>query len=43
MNIYDLVNEIESAQLDYHWDNYSYYFNLTNRAKLDDRSDLDIF
>ena len=43
MNIYDLVNEIESAQLDYHWDNFSYYFNQTNRTKLDDRSDLDIF
>ena len=43
MNIYDLVNEIESAQLDYHWDSFPYYFNQTNRAKLDDCSDLDIF
>lgn len=43
MNIYELVSEIESSQLEHHWDNLPYSFNQSNRAKLEDPFDLEIF
>ena len=43
VNIYELVSEIESSRLDHHWDNLPYSFNQSNRAKLEDTFDLEVF
>lgn len=43
MNIYELFSEIESSQLIDHLDNLPYSFNQSNRAKLEDTIDLEIF
>ena len=43
VNIYELINEIDSARVDHHWDNFQYSFNQSNRAKLLDAFDLDVF
>ena len=42
MNFYELVNEIDSSKLD-HWDNLPYSFNQSNRAKLENAFDTQIF
>ena len=43
MNIYELISEIDSARLDHRWDNLPYSFNQSNRAKLEDAFDLNVF
>lgn len=43
MKFYELVNEIESSSIDQHWDNLPYSFNQSNRAKLEDDFDLEVF
>lgn len=43
VDIYELVSEIESSRLDHHFDNLPYSFNQSNRTKLKDASDLEVF
>ena len=43
MNLYELISEIDSSRLDHHWDNLPYSFNQSNRAKLEDAFDLEVF
>ncbi len=43
MNFYELVNEINSLSQVEHWDILPYSFNQSNRAKLKDEFDLDVF
>lgn len=43
MDFYELISEIDSSRLDYHWDNLSYSFNQLNRAKLEDAFDIEVF
>ena len=43
MNFYELVGEISSLSQDDHWDHLPYSFNQSNRAKLKDEFDLEVF
>ena len=43
MNIYELICEIDSSKTDHHWDNLPYSFNQSNRAKLEDAFDIEVF
>ena len=43
MNFYELISEIESSRLDHHWDNLPYSFTQSNRAKLEDAFDIEVF
>ena len=43
MNFYELISEIYSSRLDYHWDNLPHSFNQSNRSKLKNVFDLEIF
>lgn len=43
MNLYELISEIDSSRLDDHWDNLPFSFNQSNRAKLEDAFDLEVF
>lgn len=43
VNIYELISEIESSRLDNRMDNLPYFFNQSNRAKLEDAFDLEVF
>lgn len=43
MNIYEYFSEIESSSLKENWDRFPDSFNQTERAKLDDAFDLEVF
>ena len=43
MNIYELIDEIIASKQERKWDNLPYSFNLSNRAKLEEESDIEIF
>lgn len=43
MNIYDLLNETEESQSEHYFDSFTHFFNQSNRNKLMDPSDLEIF
>ena len=43
MNLYELISEIDSSRPNYHRDNFPYSFNQSNRAKLEDAFDLEVF
>ena len=43
MNLYELISKIDSSKPDHHWDNLPYSFNQSNRAKLEDAFDLEVF
>ena len=43
MNIYELICEIDSSKTDHHWGNLPYSFNQSNRAKLEDAFDTEVF
>ena len=43
MNFYELISEINSSRPDHHWDNLPYSINQSNRAKLEDAFDLEVF
>lgn len=43
MNIYELISEITSLSVGHHLDNLPYSFNQSNRAKLKEAFDLEVF
>lgn len=43
MNIYEFVRGIESSSLEHHWDNFPFSFDQSNRAKLMDDFDKEVF
>ena len=43
MNLYELISEIGSSRPDHHWDNLPYSFKQSNRAKLEDAYDIEVF
>lgn len=43
MDIYDLINELNSIKEEHYWDNLPYSFNQSNRARLKDEFDIEVF
>lgn len=43
MNFYELISEIDSSRMDHSLDNLPYSMNQSNRAKLEDAFDLEVF